>query len=129
MRLRYAAYAAAAVGMVLAIWAFWLEPASLVEETYEMTVPLWPAGCDGTRIAVLADLHVGSPFNQVSKLNRVVELTQAADPDLILLAGDYVIHGVPGGRFTSPEVVAGGLRGLSAPLGVFDVLGQPRLVV
>ncbi len=73
---------------------------------------------------MLADLHVGSPFNGPDKLERAIALTEKAEPDLVLLAGDYVIHGVRGGTFTSPEQIANRLRGLSAPLGVWAVLGN-----
>ena len=79
---------------------------------------------DGLRVAVLADLHVGSPFNGLSNLEDVVDLTQQAVPDLILLAGDYVIHGVVGGNFQPPEAMAKILGRLKAPAGVFAVLGN-----
>jgi predicted MPP superfamily phosphohydrolase len=48
----------------------------------------------------------------------------AARPDLIVLLGDYVIHGIIGGRFIEPEPVAMVLGGLRAPLGVFAVTGN-----
>lgn len=73
---------------------------------------------------MLADLHVGSPGNGPGKLERVVALTQRARPDLVLLAGDYVIHGVVGGRFAAPEEIAPALAPLTAPLGVWAVLGN-----
>ncbi|MGZ8489337.1 MAG: metallophosphoesterase, partial [Candidatus Binatia bacterium] len=76
------------------------------------------------RVAVLADLHVGSPFNSIDKLEQIVDLTLKAKPDLILLAGDYVIHGVVGGKFVEPETIAKGLSHLAAPLGVYAVLGN-----
>ncbi|MGZ8531377.1 MAG: metallophosphoesterase, partial [Candidatus Binatia bacterium] len=76
------------------------------------------------RVAVLADLHVGSPFNGIDKLEQIVDLTLKAKPDLILLAGDYVIHGVVGGKFVEPETIAKGLSHLAAPLGVYAVLGN-----
>jgi len=106
------------------LWGFWLEPASLRNENYEIHLPNWPEACDGLRIAVLADLHIGSPFNGLDKLDRIVDLTLRAQPDLILLAGDYVIHGILGGHKVAPEEVAEGLRRLTAPLGVFAVLGN-----
>lgn len=106
------------------VWAFWLEPASLHNANYEISPPAWPAACDGIRVAVLADLHVGSPFNGIDKLERIVDLTLAAKPDLILLLGDYVIDGVVGGKFVQPEIVVRGLGRLAAPLGVFAVLGN-----
>ena len=85
-----------------AIWSFAVEPASLRTQDYEIAAPRWPAPCDGVRVAVLADLHVGSPFNG-PRLQRIRELTQRARPDPILLAGDYVIQGVAGGRFARPS--------------------------
>lgn len=105
-------------------WGFWLEPSSLRNEDHEIGLPSWPRECDGLRIAILTDLHVGSPHNGIANLARVVDLTQRADPDLMLLAGDYVIHGVPGGSFVSPEESARELARLSAPAGVFAVLGN-----
>jgi len=105
-------------------WGFVIEPARLRNEDYEIAIPNWPAGCDGLRIAVLAGLHVGSPWNGPDKLDRVIALTQQAHPDLILLAGDFVIHGVRGGTFTPPESIAAALGQLEAPLGVWAVLGN-----
>ena len=105
-------------------WAFWLEPASLYNEKHEIVLPAWPEQCDGIKIAALADLHVGSPFNHLDNLQRVVDLTTAAKPDLVLLLGDYVTHGVVGGSYVRPEQIAAGLKRLSVPLGVFAVLGN-----
>lgn len=93
-------------------------------DTYELSLPRWPAACDGIRVVVLADLHEGSPFNGLDKLEYIVARTQAARPDLILLAGDYVIHGVLGGTFINPDEMVPLLRRLSAPMGVFAVLGN-----
>jgi hypothetical protein len=110
--------------ILLGTWAFWIEPASLENEDHELTIPNWPSECSGLRVAVLADLHVGSPFNDLAKLAEIVAVTQKAFPDLILLAGDYVIHGVVGGEFQPPEAVAEVLATLEAPAGVFAVLGN-----
>ena len=123
MRLRWLALAGALVVAAPLVWGFALEPASLRNEDYEIALPDWPASCDGLRIAVLADLHVGSPFNGLDKLDRIVALTQHANPDLILLAGDYV-RGVRAGRFVPPNEIAAALRHLSAPLGIWAVLGN-----
>jgi len=112
------------LGTAAALWAFWLEPASLRNQDLTLRLPSWPQACDGLRVAVLGDLHVGSPFNGLAKLRRVVELTNAAEPDLVLLAGDYVIHDVIGGRFVEPEPIARVLAGLDAPFGAFAVLGN-----
>ncbi len=115
---------AVALLAVLGCWAFWLEPASLRLQTHSVSLERLPESCDGLRVALLADLHVGSPFNGPTRLEKVVQLTREADPDLVLLLGDFVIRGVLGGRFVPPETTAQILSRLAAPQGVFAVLGN-----
>lgn len=122
-RLRIVA-ALLAIPVSLVLWAFWLEPASLRNEDYAVSLARWPDECDGFRVAVLGDLHVGSPFNGMAKLAEIVALTRAAEPDLVLLAGDFVIHGVVGGSFEPPEAIVAELSRLEAPAGVHAVLGN-----
>jgi predicted MPP superfamily phosphohydrolase len=114
----------AIVGMVFVLWAFWWEPASVYNEVHDLRLAAWPSECSGLRVAVLSDLHVGSPYNGISKLEKIVSVTLAAEPDIILLAGDYVIHGVLGGRFTPPEEIAESLARLAAATPVYAVLGN-----
>ena len=108
----------------LAIWAFVIEPSRLVLRETRITLPSWPANFKGLRIAVISDLHAGSPFITLDKIQQVVEMTNAARPDLILLPGDFVIQGVMGGKFMEPEVMASALKGLRARFGVFATLGN-----
>ena len=102
--------------------AFWWEPASL-NVTGERS-PLHLAAHGSVRIAILTDLHVGSPFNGPAKLHDVVERTNVARVDIICILGDLVIQGVVGGRFVPPEQIASELKALRAPAGVFAVLGN-----
>ncbi len=117
----------------LAAWAFWLEPSSLTVRRVNLSVPRWHEEHRGLKIAVLTDLHVGSPYTGLDKLRRVVERTNDERPDLILLLGDFVIDGekesgtkggVLGGTFVEPEPMAAELKNLRAPLGVYAVLGN-----
>jgi uncharacterized protein len=124
VKLRTFAIAGALLVAAPLVWGFAIEPASVRIQDQELAIPGWPAGCDGLRIAVLADLHVGSPFNGLDKLERTIAQTGKSEPDLVLLAGDYVIRDVPGGTFTPPEQIVSLLRTLSAPLGVWAVLGN-----
>jgi len=57
-------------------------------------------------------------------LAEIVAATNTLQPDIVLLAGDFVIHGVIGGDFVPPEESAPVLGRLDAPLGVFAVLGN-----
>jgi predicted MPP superfamily phosphohydrolase len=120
--LKWAATIALLVAVVLVGWAFWIEPASLRVVEEELSLD-WP-GDRALRVAVLADLHVGSPFNGINKLRTIVDRTNAARPDLICILGDLVIQGVRGGRFVAPEDTAVELARLRATAGVFAVLGN-----
>ena len=89
-----------------------------------LSPPGWPAADAGLRVALISDLHVGSPWNGVDRLREVVRRTNAARPDLVLLLGDYVSRGVVGGSSVPPETTGQILHGLAAPLGVYAVLGN-----
>ena len=113
--------ALACVVLVLALQAFWLEPASLRTAEERVSLP-WSAR--SLRIAILTDLHVGSPFNGLDHLRRVVDLTNASQPDMICILGDLVIQGVLGGNFVPPEDIARELARLQSRTGTFAVLGN-----
>jgi predicted MPP superfamily phosphohydrolase len=123
-RARLAGVLVATLALALGLWAFAWEPASLVERRQKLAIPHWSDGLAGLKVAVLADLHVGSPFNGLDKLGRIVEATNALEPDLVLIPGDLVIQEVLGGTFVAPERTAAVLARLSAPLGAWAVLGN-----
>lgn len=108
---------------ILGVWAFWWEPGRLVVHRTPLALPSWPAGVE-TRVAVIADLHVGSPRNGIDNLRRVIRRVNREEPELILIAGDLVIDNVVGGTFVPPEEIARELADLEAPRGVFAVLGN-----
>ncbi|WP_444913931.1 metallophosphoesterase [Microbulbifer sp. TRSA007] len=112
------------IGLLLAVWAFIVGPASFRINEDDIVVDAWPKECNGLRVAILADLHVGSPYKGRKSLQNLVEAVNKSQPDLILLPGDFVIQGVVGGKFVPPEDAAGILKELKAPMGVFAVLGN-----
>jgi uncharacterized protein len=73
---------------------------------------------DGTVIVAMSDLHLGSLLGK-QWLEARIKQVQALRPDLVVLLGDiFEGHGEP--QRDLPPV----LRGLSAPLGVWAVLGN-----
>ena len=112
-----------AVAALLAAWAFWWEPGRLVLNETELEVPGWPEG-EETRIAVIADLHVGSPRNGRDNLRRVVRRVNETLPDLVLIAGDLTIDNVLGGGFVPPAEIAEDLAALDPRYGAYAVLGN-----
>jgi predicted MPP superfamily phosphohydrolase len=121
---RRAVIALFTLGSALAVDAVWLEPSRLVVNRHELRVPRWPAALAGLRVALLSDLHVGSPHWDLARLEELVRRTNAEQPDLILLAGDYEINGVWFGSHVAIEPIAAQLGQLHAPLGVIAVLGN-----
>lgn len=113
---------AACLALIPGLWAFWHEPSSLIVVEQRLAVP-W-RGRAPLRVAVLSDLHVGSPFNGLDKLREIVDRTNASKPDVVAILGDLVIQGVAGGRFVSPEDTALELGRLHAPGGIVAVLGN-----
>lgn len=105
------------------IWTFFIEPNRLVVNEETIQIENWPAGADKIRIAVLSDLHVGSAYIDEAKLQLIVSKVNQAQPDLIVLLGDFIADGY-GSITVEPEIIAENLKGLRAPLGVFAVLGN-----
>src|SRR5690606_29151258 len=89
-----------------------------------LDVPHWPEPLEGFRLALLSDLHVGSPYWHLAELEQLVERVNRERPELVLLAGDYLITGVKFGEWVDPESIARVLGRLQAPLGVVAVLGN-----
>lgn len=107
------------------IWGFFIEPNRLVVHHETIQIENWPSELRGMRIALIGDFHTDNRFIDERKLQKIVELTNAENPDLIVLLGDYI----QGGRRESslrvpPEVTAAQLKNLKAPLGVYGVLGN-----
>lgn len=108
--------------MGCALWGFWIEPASLRVEEVDLPVA-WPYPRP-LRIAVVSDLHVGSPYQSVVHLREVVDRINATRPDLVCILGDFVTKGVIGGTPVPPEPIARELGRLVAPAGIAGVLGN-----
>ena len=110
--------------IALFAWAVLIEPGRLVLREVRVPIERWPDGLEPLRIAAIADVHAGAPHMTLAALGGIVATANAAHPDLVVLLGDYVIHGIIGGRFIEPEPIAAVLGRLRAPLGVFAVTGN-----
>jgi predicted MPP superfamily phosphohydrolase len=109
---------------VLAIWSFLIEPNRLIVHPETIQITDWPPELAGLRIAVISDIHTGAPFVNDKKLKEIVDRTNALNPDLIVLLGDYMSPNSWHSHRVEPEVTATDLKSLKAPLGVYSVLGN-----
>lgn len=83
-----------------------------------ITLPNLPPAFRGLTVALLADIHHG-PFVPLAYIRQVVAMTNALQPDLVVLAGDYVHRHE---RYIAPGIEE--LGKLKAKLGRFAVRGN-----
>jgi uncharacterized protein len=88
------------------IWSFLVEPNLLVVNKVDLTIPKWHKEFKNLKIVMIADIHAGSPFIDLAKLDKIVKLANEQKPDLIFLLGDYVIQNVKGSHFIEPKIIA-----------------------
>jgi hypothetical protein len=89
-----------------------------------LRIPHWPDELAGLRVALLADVHTGSPQIDTERLDRIVEGVNAERPDLVALLGDYIDTQVSLAEWTEPERIAARLASIESPLGTYAVLGN-----
>ncbi|RDZ29467.1 metallophosphoesterase [Lysobacter silvisoli] len=121
---RWAASILAALVLAFAVWGCVIEPASLRERDYAFGLPNWPRDCDGLRVDLVSDLHVGSPRNGLDRFDRLVRRLADSDAQAVLMAGDYVILSVFLGTYIPADTVAEHLKPLTARKPVYAVLGN-----
>jgi predicted MPP superfamily phosphohydrolase len=114
------ALALSVVGLLL--WATAIEPNLLLVRNVTVSTPAWRG--PPLRVALLADLHIGSPWNGLDHLQRVVDTTNAQHPDLVVLLGDFDINAIYGGEKIDEPLWVPVLAQLEAPLGAYAVLGN-----
>lgn len=123
-RRRWSARILALLVLVFAVWGCVIEPGSLTQRDHAFALPNWPRECDGLRVDLVSDLHVGSPRNGLPQFDRLVARLADSDAQAVLMAGDYVILSVFLGTYIPAETVAEHLKPLTARKPVYAVLGN-----
>ena len=95
-----------------------IEPWRIRTECVRLESPKLTAERPRVRIAVLADVHVGSTVGR-RRLARIAERVRRAEPDILLSAGDLV-----DAEMKDSAELARILADLPAPLGKFAVTGN-----
>ncbi len=117
----------ASVFWAVGVWAFLLEPRSLVVRHVEVASAQWTG--PPLRIGVISDTHAGAPHVDGKRLREIVARMNREAPDIVMLAGDYAGGHAPAAARSQTErdAVMSGLppfADLSPPLGVAGVLGN-----
>ena len=73
----------------LTTYAFAIEPGMRFKLAHYFPEPAnWPDDLS-LRIAVVTDLHMGAPHMPLERLETIIDLVNAQNPDLVVLLGDY----------------------------------------
>ena len=116
---------AAALGAAaFAAYALLVEPRRLRVRRIELRLDRWPSVYDGFRLALISDLHAGTPHVGVEQVGRIAQLVDREGPDLVALLGDYVDGQAAFAERVRPRDVAAALARIRAPLGQVAVLGN-----
>jgi predicted MPP superfamily phosphohydrolase len=111
---------------LLAVWSVGIEPRWVAQRHVDVRVPGWQR--PPLKVAVASDWHLTRRAWRVmtpDHARRIVDAINAAQPDLILLPGDFISGwGDPSQGALDPDEIAAILGRLRAPLGVHAVLGN-----
>lgn len=108
-------------------YSYFIEPNRLVVHKEDLQIPNWNAKLNGFKIAAISDIHGGANFITEEKIREIVQLTNAQNPDLIVLLGDYVSQqkGIKSELLKMPiETIADNLQGFKAKYGVYAIIGN-----
>ncbi len=113
----------ALAGLLAATYGFFIEPAlRLRVQRWQVKAPNW--GRAPLRIVAISDIHLGEPYVGLKRLQQIVTRANALGADLVVLLGDYSA----GHHWITKDVkiadAAPVLAGLTAPLGVYAILGN-----
>jgi hypothetical protein len=101
------------------IYATFIEPNWIELCEVSLTLPRLDAQFDGYRIVHISDIHAGKWMPQ-DRLDRIVEMVNEQQPDLIAVTGDFVTRTYR----KAPVDIAPTMRKLQAKDGVVAVLGN-----
>lgn len=76
-------------GLALTGYGAAVERVNYQVRSFKLYLPDLPAGLEGLRIVLVADLHCG-PVNRPASLHKALQLVNECRPDMVLMPGDFV---------------------------------------
>ncbi|NNE21427.1 MAG: metallophosphoesterase [Rhizobiales bacterium] len=110
-------------GIALGGYSVGIEPMRLRVQNYNLTPPRWPADLR-LKVAALADIHACRPWMSPERIRYIVEATNALEPDIIVLLGDYSTGHPWVTEYVHSKDWSKALTGLNAPLGTHAIMGN-----
>lgn len=106
----------------LFIYSFFIEPNMLLVKTKDIYLPNLNPKFDGVKIGVVSDLHIGTTFANLKKVDSVIDKINSSNPDLIFLLGDLDAKSVS--RYYTNKEITDELNKFRAKYGVISIMGN-----
>lgn len=109
--------------VVLCIDLFFIEPNVLLTKSQKLEIPNWNKDLNGFKIALVTDIHLGTRFVDLKKLDKIVKTIHAKNPDLIVICGDLDAKSISKEKYSTTQI-ANILKNLKSKHGVIAVMGN-----
>lgn len=109
--------------LLILLDALLIEPNIFLSSPQQLDVPNWNRDLDGFKIVLISDIHLGTRFVDMKKLNEIVNVTNKNNPDLIIICGDLDAKAIKHTLYSTTEV-ANSLKNLKSKYGTFAIMGN-----
>lgn len=124
VRKRYWFLLALIFGLAFLGKGYWNATRDPIVRQAAVVMPNWPEDAAPIKVLLIADTHVAGPDMPPERLTRILRELNATNPDLTLLAGDYISEKRLATRIYTPAELAAPFAVLRAPLGIVAVPGN-----
>ena len=119
--LRWVSVVGGALSVLLIILLGWgiLDRKNVEVREVEVAIKDLPEAFNGLKVVQITDVHIGCLDGASDYLNRIVEISNSYDPDIVMLTGDLINVAA-----WEAEGTEGALNGFKANIGKYAVLGN-----
>ncbi len=112
------------LGIALAAYMYSVAVRDPIIRRASVTMPDWPADAPPMTVMLISDVHVAGPDMPPERMARIVAQVNAAKPDLVMFAGDFVSDKRLSTALYDGTQAMAPLAKLNAPLGAVAVMGN-----
>lgn len=102
---------------------FFVEPNLVQFNTKRLNVLCWNNDLNGFKVALVSDIHLGTRFVDINKLNKIVDNINKINPDIVVICGDLDALAIVDKNYSITEV-ANSLKNIKSKYGVFAIMGN-----
>lgn len=107
----------------VAIDTFFIEPNIFTTNTHRLDIPNWDKSLDSFKVALVSDIHLGSRYVDLEKLDKIVCDINKTNPDIVVICGDLDGKAIKNKGYTETNV-ANSLKNFKSKYGVYAIMGN-----